>query len=74
MALGTSAAAIKRQGLGKATLVYPCTGSHYGDMSGKSCASFKDVSQKLTMCKEVCKNMCYGIVHPRLLPLDKDQS
>lgn len=41
MALETSAAAVKRQGLGKATLVYPCTGSHYGDMSGKPCANLQ---------------------------------
>jgi hypothetical protein len=34
VSIGISATVIKR--LGKTTLVFPCTGDRFGDMSGKS--------------------------------------
>jgi hypothetical protein len=61
--IGISATAIKR--LGKTTLVYPCTGDRFGDMSGKSSETSQTMLQVLTICEEVYNNMCYGIAPAR---------
>jgi hypothetical protein len=70
--IGISATVIKR--LGKTTLVFPCTGDRFGDMSGKSSETPRSILQVLTICEEVCNNMCYGIAPARLPRSDRDQS
>jgi hypothetical protein len=70
--IGISATAIKR--LGTNTLVYPCTGDHFGDMSSKSSETPKRMLQVLTIREEVCNNMCYGIAPASVLRSDGDQS
>jgi hypothetical protein len=70
--IGISATVIKR--LGKTTLVYPCTGDRFGDMSGKSSETPKRTLQELTVCEEFCNNMCYGMAPAGLLRSNRDQS